>query len=259
MAQDDGTLRPVEGISQCPCARGDAPCRLSKHGWRKRKTGPGFPVRVLFCRTHGGHFTVYPQSFVPYSRLRIAPVTTRGTPEGTARTSAPWVGTVFEAAARAAAGERAVRDAGYEEGPARPRHSTRRRQVRFAGRLLALAPEIDDRLAEKVGQCLSLPGLDHRDGRAGFARAATLRERGRVILSTLERLPLAGAFERRLLGAGHLAGLWGLPSTWDAGTSRRVFPPCGTPSPIPTPSPPLPPNENLPPPAPGAPATVPAS
>jgi len=258
VAQDDGTLRPVEGISQCPSARGDAPCCLSKHTWRKRKTGPCFPVRVLLCRTHGGHFTVYPQSFVPYGRERIAPAT-RGAPEPTASTSAAWAGTVFEAAARAAAGERAVRDAGFEEGPAKPRHSTQRRRVRLAARLLALSPEIDERLSEKVGQCLDLPGLDHRDERAAFARAATLRERGRVILSTLERLPQAGAFEQRLLGAGHLTGLWGPPSTWDARTSRRVFPPCGTPAPIPTPSPPLPPNENLPPPAPGAPATVPVS
>ena len=250
-------MRPVEGISQCPSGRGDAPCQLSNHSWRRRKTGPCFPVRVLFCRTHGIHFTVYPHSFVPYSRERIAPVTTRRAPEPTAPTNAAWAGTVFEAAARAAAGERAVRDAGFEEGPAKPRHSTQRRKIGFAGRLLALSPEIDERLSERVGQSLNLPGLDHRNGRAAFARAATLRERGRVILSSLERLPLAGGFEQRLLAAGYLTGLWGLPSTWDARTSRRVFPPCGTPSPIPAPSPPLPPNENLPPPARAAPATVP--
>lgn len=259
MAQDDGTLRPVEGIAQCPSARGDARCRLSKHDWRRRKTGPCYPLRVLLCHTHGRHFTVFPQGFVPYGRERITPAAARRAAEPAALASSALAGTVFEAATRAAAGETAVRDVGFEEGPPKPRHSTQRQKIRVAGRLLALSPEIDERLCERVAQTLSLPGLDHRHGRLAFARAATLRDRGRVILSTLERLPLAGALEQRLLGAGYLVGLWGLPSTWDARTSRRVFPPCGTPPPIPPPALPLPPNENLPPPAPGVPATVPAS
>jgi hypothetical protein len=68
-----------------------------------------------------------------------------------------------------------------------------------------------------------------------------------VIVSVLDRMPCHGALERRLLCAGHLASLWGAPALWDARTSRRVFPLCGTlPSSSPR-SPPLSPYEDVPP------------
>ena len=75
-----GRYRPVQGISQCPrAARGDR-CRLRKHCWRDRKTGPCVPLRVMYCRTHDQHFTIYPLAYVPYSRKRIAPVDLAGHP-----------------------------------------------------------------------------------------------------------------------------------------------------------------------------------
>jgi hypothetical protein len=251
---ENGALRPVEGIDQCPQALGDERCRLSKHDRRQRKTGPRCALQVLRCHTHGEYFTIYPQGFTPYGRQRIAPASTG--PEAAVGRRDRWASTMFEAAAQAAEGEVGVRDAGFDEGPSKPRHSTQRRRVHVAARLLGLATG-DERRADSVAQALDLPGLDHRQARGRFAVAATLRERGLVILSVLERMPLSGGLERRLLCAGFLVGLWGQPALWNARTSRRVFLPCGTPPSIPPRSPPLASHENVPPSVQGPSSTVP--
>jgi len=258
VAAEDGGLRPVRGIDRCPQA-GEQSCRLAKRGWRRRKTGPAFPVQVVRCRTHGAYFTVYPQGHTPYGRQRLTPAGAAVDSGAADDVKNRWAGTIFEAAVQAAAGMIGVRDAGFEDGPSLPRHSTQRRRVSSAARLLALSLEIDERLADAVSQVLDLPGLDHRQARTEFASAAQLRERGRVIVSVLERMPLAGALEQRLLCSGFLVGLWGRPVLWDARTSRRVFPPCGTTPWISPRSPPLARHENVPYPAQGRPSTLPSS
>jgi hypothetical protein len=182
------------------------------------------PLAIRRCRTHGLYFTVYPPGFTPYARQRMLPESERGSAvDDTTR----WAGTVFEAAAQASAGEAGLRDAGFDA-PSMPRHATQRRRVERAARLLGLSPEIDERRAEHVAHALDLPGLDHRHERRGFAQALTLRERGGVILSLLGRLAPSPMLERRLLCAGCLVELWGVPVLWDPRTSRRVFPACGT-------------------------------
>jgi hypothetical protein len=170
------------------------------------------------------YFTVYPPGFAPYARQRLLPVSERASGVDDA---ARWEGTIFEAAAKAYAGEVGLRDAGFEA-PSRPRHATQRRRIERAARLLGLCAEIDERHAETVAHALDLGGLDHRQERTRFMQAPTLRERGGVILAVLSRLAPSPMLERRLLCAGLLAELWGPPVLWDARTSRRVFPACGT-------------------------------
>lgn len=249
-------MRPVRGIDQCPQGSGERPCRLVKRGWRRRKTGPAFPVQVVCCRTHDAFFTVYPEGHTPYGRQ---PLTPAGAAVGGDDDGSGWTGTIFDAAAQAAAGVIGVQDPGFEEGPPLPRHSTQRRRVRTAARLLALSPDIDERLAEAASQTLNLHGLGHRQARADFAGAMHLRERGRVIVSVLARMPIAGALEGRLLCAGFQVGLWGRPVLWDARTCRPVFPPCGTTPSISSRIRPLARHENVSSPALGRPPTLPSS
>jgi hypothetical protein len=188
------------------------------------------PLAIRRCRTHGIYFTVYPPGYTPYARQRLRPVSERASPVDDA---ARWKGTVFEAAAQASAGEAGLRDAGFDA-PSSPRHATQRRRIERAARLLGLSDELDERRAETVAHALDLPGLDHRQERTRFGQATTLRERGNVILAVLSRLTPAPVLERRLLCAGLLAELWGPPVLWDARTSRRVFPACGTDPPKPS-------------------------
>jgi hypothetical protein len=74
VGDEQGRYRPTEGISQCPTATGAERCCLKKHAWRERKTGPCVPLRLMYCRSHDRHFTVYPMGHVPYSRRRVLPV-----------------------------------------------------------------------------------------------------------------------------------------------------------------------------------------
>jgi len=91
VADENGKFRPAEKITQCPWAKGSEPCRIRKHDFRGRKTGPGIPIRILRCKSHGLYFTVYPMGHMPYGRQAIAAVDLRGYPvderkkEGVAR------------------------------------------------------------------------------------------------------------------------------------------------------------------------------
>lgn len=257
MAGEDGALRPVKGIDRCPHDADGRPCRLSKQDWRERQTGPGFPVAILRCRTHGKYFTVYPTGFTPFGRQRTAPAPQAGEPGAACDERARWTGTLFEAAAQAAAGNIGVRDAGYDA-PSKPRHSTQRRRVDRAARLLGLSAEIDEQSADTVAQALDLPGLDHRQARAEYGCAGTLRERGTAIMSALARIPVSPTLERRLLCAGVIVGLWGPPVLWDPRFSR-LFRPCGTDPPKPLLERALAPHEIVSPRAPRTSPTVPRS
>jgi len=225
----EARLRPVEGIDRCARAV-ESVCAISKHAWRNRKTGPGFPLRILHCRTHRHYFTVYPLGFTPYARQALAPLASvRAAASGSAAISSPWDRTVFEAAVRAAEGKLGLRDVIHGD-PVEPRYATGHRRTQRAGLLLGLAAQTDERVAEVVAQSLGLLGLDHRAGRQAFSGAHTRRGQGTAIVSMLHVLPTAGALEMRLLGAGFLVGLWGRPALWNARTSSRTFPPFAAPS-----------------------------
>jgi hypothetical protein len=71
---EDGRPRPAGEITQCLWAGSAERCRLNKHAWRDRKTGPCVPLRVFYCWSHERYFTVYPMGHVPYSRKPVLPV-----------------------------------------------------------------------------------------------------------------------------------------------------------------------------------------
>ncbi len=90
-----GHPRPVEGIERCPLAAVGETCKLEKHSFRDRKTGPRFALRILYCATHGQHFTVYPPGHVPYGRQAVAPVDERGQIATPGQEAACWQATLF--------------------------------------------------------------------------------------------------------------------------------------------------------------------
>ena len=231
-------LRPVEGIDSCARSVEGERCAISKHRWRSRKTGPAFPLRILRCRTHPHYFTVYPTGHTPHSRQRLTPIASPPVaPTEQAAAGEQWEGTVFEAAVGAASGKLGLREVIHGD-PIEPRYATQRHRIGRAGLLLALAAETGERVAEVVAQTLKLLGLEHQSARQAFSRSRTLAARGAVIVSVLQVMPLTGALDTRLLGAGFLVGLWGRPALWDAHTSSRTFPPCARPPAVPARSPP---------------------
>lgn len=69
--QDEGGRRRPAG--QLQCLWGDS-CRVKRNGYRKRKTGPGFPIQILYCHHHGHSFPVYPIGHVPFARVAVTPM-----------------------------------------------------------------------------------------------------------------------------------------------------------------------------------------
>jgi hypothetical protein len=125
----------------------------------------------------------------------------------------------------AAEGDLWLREAVHGDGIG-PRYATQKRWTARVGQLLGLVG--DEARAAGVREALDLAGLDHEEARRGFAVAATLAERGTVIVSILERVVVNEALWGRLLLAGFLSGTWAQPFLWDATISRRVFPGRGT-------------------------------
>ena len=73
-------MEPADEFRHCPCADDDRPCRLKKHSFRARKTGPKFPLRVMYCHTHQRYFTVYPMGHIPYGRESVVALDPQGCP-----------------------------------------------------------------------------------------------------------------------------------------------------------------------------------
>ncbi len=71
-------MRPVGKIARCPWEDEKQTCNTIRLGFRQRTTGPGFPIQIVGCKTHGRTFTVYPMGFEPFGRIRIAPVDVAG-------------------------------------------------------------------------------------------------------------------------------------------------------------------------------------
>lgn len=100
-ADGSGVMLAVGRVEQCPLAAADEECATTLNGFRARKTGPRFPIQVMTCHTHGRSFTVYPMGFVPYGRVREAPVDVAGSvleasePAGVVGCDERWSGTRF--------------------------------------------------------------------------------------------------------------------------------------------------------------------
>jgi len=77
-ADETDRMSPSERIDQCPWASVGESCKIRKHDWRHRKSGPSIGLRVLRCLTHGHGFTVYPPGYVPYGRQVLVPVDLHG-------------------------------------------------------------------------------------------------------------------------------------------------------------------------------------
>lgn len=214
--------------SSCPWHEsGDGACRLRVDHHRERKTGPCFALAVVRCGPHGRAFTLYPPGHVPYGRLAIAPVSPDGalvrdepsrenTP-GEAPVAPPdWPSTVFGAAVDAAAGR-----AWPRAHPAHPAHwRTQRRRLVRGARLIGIAPRTAaDELRHREGMArrLGVPTLLLVGQARRWSEARGYQERGSAIALVLAEMEASRTISDRLMCAGEIEGLWGVPSRWDPG------------------------------------------
>ena len=73
-ADEAGTLHAVLP-SRCVYATGEQTCAMFVDHYRKRKTGPCYPVAVVGCRVHGRRrYTLYAAGHYPYGRVAVSAV-----------------------------------------------------------------------------------------------------------------------------------------------------------------------------------------
>ena len=191
---------------------------MSVHGWRPRKTGPGFALCVVECVTHGFAFTLYPPGHVPYGRALIAAVSSDGqavvdAERDPGESAGAWEVTVFGASRDASCGRAWPRRAceGYES------FRTQCRRVELAATLLGVVVASD--AAQLVmAAVLGVAALTLRDASCAF-HAPSWRlytHRARALLTPLAELGRAGGVLERVLAAGALIGQWGAAYRWES-------------------------------------------
>jgi len=235
---DDGVFVPEMPL-EClwASAGGDGSvCRIWLHHWRRRKTGPAFPLVVGECQTHKVAFTLYPPGHVPYGRVAIAPVDPAGRllhePTGhdalevagsveddSEAGSLAWGATLFRAPLDAAQGvpwPRTTRS-GVEA------WRTQGRWIVLGATLLGLTSLVAE--GSIAAGLLGVSALTQREAAAAYAVASGYRGRGQAIMLLLVELEQAGVLALDwLLVAGFVAGRWGPPRRWDSrsGRLRRI-------------------------------------
>ena len=212
----------AQGIRRCPSAQGSAVCAVTKDGFRKRVTGPGFRLQVMSCKPHG-HFTVYPMGFVPHGRTAVAPVSFSGEAHGGDLDAAPaikWRRSIFEAPVALAVGPAWQRELGRTD-------RLQGRHTEVAAKILGLSRDLDPAMVERIRGILDLAGLDHEKARRDFASARDCARRAAALVPLLDLVVLDDGLCGRVLSAGFQAGLWGRPLLFDVRTGT-VFPSPGT-------------------------------
>ena len=219
----------------CPEAGGEsADCVIRLHHRRERKTGPGFPLLVLDCRTHRHAFTLYPLGHVPYGRLAFAPVSCDGELLHNAEAQSAgergpcWQLTIFLAALQAASGHPWPRDSDGIQ----MIWDTQLLHLATCAKALGLSKDTPPRLGEQLAQRLDVPRLALLDAAQAYQQGRGYQEQGRAIESVLERLRPGRCLLEQLLGCGVLSGLWRSVVRWEPGAARArrtVFCEPGTP------------------------------
>ena len=216
---------PTDG----PCQEADdRPCRLGVHQSRLRKTGPEYELVMVHCHTHGRFFTLYPPGYAPYKRKPVALVAPDGRPvlrqvdpevgegELLARLES-FTGTLFEAGLDASLGNAWPRFGPWGLGGAERYWSTQCRQIEVAALLLGVSGGLAAPDREAVTEVLGVERMLVSELSAKVRRRPGYRVRGDAIAQVLATLPRGRCEVDRLLDAGHVAGLWGLPRRWDPG------------------------------------------
>jgi len=126
---------------------------------------------------------------------------------------APLAGTLLDAALDAAKGKPWPRQS---PGGSATWWGTQGRQLAVAMRLCGVAPGVDEAVQLAQAAALQVEALLLREGAQSIAEQPGYRRRGQATVAVFERLITKPGLLRRVLAAGHMAGLWGAPWRWDA-------------------------------------------
>lgn len=226
-------MRPVSVPEEGPCRdQNKKPCKLKRHSYRPRVTGPGFPILVMECEAHGVFFTVYPLGHFPYGRKPLLAVAPDGKPlqdePAKDNEDACWLDTQFQAALDAAERKAWPRE---HRKPSQRWWPQQRRLLAWAMTLLGIGLEPVSRGAQRIAAALAVPLVLLKEGLEQVRARPGYHSRGKAVRGVLRKIPSDAGRLDRLLAAGHHAGLWRRPYRWDPRTRKLralVFRPAGT-------------------------------
>lgn len=198
-------------------------CSIGISFFRRRKTGPAFPLAVCRCLDHGVAFAVYPPGYAPYLRQPMilvdpadepAPV-----PGATTAGLSDFEGTIFDAAIAAAAGEAWARTSDPVSASLPDRWwSTQGRKLTAALRMLGISTDLSGDLRARIAHLLGFP-VTHlvalSRGLIGY------RSRGQAITTVLQRMRRSARLAFDLLTCAWLTRRFGRPSWWIEGRGFR--------------------------------------
>lgn len=207
-------------------------CILAVNHERPRKTGPCFPLSVVYCAVHDVSFTLYPPGHIPYSREALTPTAEGGqrissepdphAVDGGEHTEASeFRGTFFDAALDAAQGRIGRRE--DSAGSSDLWWSTQGRRLQRGLTLFGLTADVEMDEQHVVAEILAIDTLLLADQSRQIEQRPGYRQRGQSICAVLAALPPGAWLPDRLAECGHCRGIWGAPWRWDprSGTLRR--------------------------------------
>lgn len=210
----DGIIQPqVPNIGPC-CDSDKRPCKIFTDHDRKRKTGPGFPLRVVRCRTHQKSFTLYPPGYVPYGRKLLELLGFNGNPILGVHGVERFRGTIFDAALDAA--ENRFWPYKDENSFNNKTIATQANHLARASILLGIQPGLTIEQRHDCGHTLwvSLTSLiqnaQHIESKIDF------QSQGQAVKNVLEEIPpfYSSLFER-FAAVGSDMGLWPHLYVWN--------------------------------------------
>ena len=195
--------------SRCVYATGEQTCAMFVDHYRKRKTGPCYPVAVVGCRVHGKRrYTLYPAGHYPYGRGSADSAggellweADRGGPA--------WQATLFGAAQDAAQGQLWRSEQNWWQRWDARRRRTQGRRLEMAGRLTGVSGGLKEREREQIATRLGVATMTVLSGAHRWGRS--WQSRGAAIVAVLGALACSATLGDRMGAAGAVSDLWGPP------------------------------------------------
>ena len=167
--------------SRCVYATGKQTCATFVDHYRKRKTGPCYPVAVVGCRVHGRRrYTLYPAGHYPYGLVAVVPYSAGGELLLEADSGGPpWQATLFGAAQDAAQGQMWPSEQNWWQRRDARRRRTQGRRLEMDGRLTGVSGGLEEREREQIATRLGVATMTvisgaRRWGRSWQSRGAAI-------------------------------------------------------------------------------------
>jgi hypothetical protein len=207
-----------ENIDRCPLFVSFIDCEIRDRGWRERKKGPEYPLKICKCLIHICCFTVYPPGYGPYERRPLALLSHDGqalsVPEslsGEADRLTSFVALVDFNNGKWWPPDLETAWALGWEGIAPGVYRTQIRHIARLADFFGINPDRDDDFRLETYRTIAIPTQELIDSAARIRDGPSLRQLAREEGMCLQKILPLHQFTKELIKQGKNIGLWGTP------------------------------------------------